>query len=211
MVNQTTKIVLILFLAAHGMIYGQRKENKPMSPILKSAILPGWGQKSMGFSSRARTFQYVETGLILTIAGTSTFSNIMKKNYVAFASQHANVSSAGKSHEYWVDIGNYDSIEDYNEEHLRNREMDALYPDDLKWSWEWNSADNRKAFEKKRIQSDQLKLAATFGIGALVINHVVSAIDALYLTRTQDGQMVYIEPFQNINAGSVGYAFTIRF
>ena len=42
---------------------------------------------------------------------------------------------------------------------------------------------NRKAFEKKRIGSDQLKLAATFGIGVLMVNHIVSAIDVLYLKR----------------------------
>ncbi len=110
-----------------------------------------------------------------------------------------------------MDIGNYDTIKDYNAEHLRNREMDALYPEDLKWSWVWDSSENRKAFEKKRIQSDQLKLAASFGVGALVLNHVVSAIDALYLTRVKEDQSLMVEPFHNLDVGSVGYAFTFRF
>ena len=211
MVNQTAKIALTILLTCNGMVLGQRKVKKELSPVLKSAILPGWGQKAMGFSKRARTFKYVETGLILTIVGTSTFSNIVEKNYIAFASQHANISSAGKSHEYWVDIGNYDSIEDYNAEHLRNREMDALYPQDKKWSWEWDTTENRRSFEKKRIQSDQLKLTATFGMGALVLNHVISTIDALYLTRTKDKPTLSVQPFQNQDVGSVGYALTIRF
>ena len=211
MVNQTTKIVISILLISNSVLVGQRKAKKELSPVIKSAFLPGWGQKSMGFSNRARMFQYLETGLVLTIVGTSTFSNIMKKNYMSFAYQHANVSSGGKSHEYWVDIGNYDTIEDYNAEHLRNREMDALYPEDLKWSWVWDSSENRKAFEKKRIQSDQLKLAASFGVGALVLNHVVSAIDALYLTRVKEDLSLMIEPFHNLDVGSVGYAFTFRF
>ena len=211
MVNQTAKIALTILLTCNGIVLGQPKVKQELSPVLKSAILPGWGQKAMGFSKRARTFQYVETGLILTIAGTSTFSNIMKKNYIAFSSQHANISSGGKNHEYWVDIGNYDSIEDYNAEHLRNREMDALYPEDKKWSWEWDTSENRRSFEKKRIQSDQLKLTATFGMGALVLNHVISTIDALYLTRTKDKPTLSVQPFQNQDVGSVGYALTIRF
>ena len=89
--------------------------------------------------------------------------------------------------------------------------MDALYPEDKKWSWEWDTSENRRSFEKKRIQSDQLKLTATFGMGALVLNHVISTIDALYLTRTKDEPTLSVQPFQNQDVGSVGYALAIRF
>ena len=179
--------------------------------MIKSILLPGWGQKALGRKKRARVYNYFESGLILTIVGSSTFSNITIKNYIAFASEHAAISSSEKTHKYWVDIGNYDSITDYNDEHLRNREMDDLYPDDKKWSWDWDTDANRKAFEKKRISSDQLKLAATFGIGALVVNHIVSAIDVLYLKRViADGELS-VKPYQNLEIGSLGYTLTLEF
>ena len=103
-----------------------------------------------------------------------------------------------------MDIGNYDSITDYNDEHLRNREMDDLYPDDKKWSWDWDTDANRKAFEKKRISSDQLKLAATFGIGALMVNHIVSAIDVLYLKRVIADGKLSIKAYQDFEIRSLG-------
>ena len=185
---------------------------KPLiSPVVKSLILPGWGEYSLGNQIRGRIFVLSETMLLLAILGSYSVSKRQDTEFKAYAAEHAGISPVGKDRQFWVDIGNYDTIEDYNAEHLRNREMDALYPEDLKWSWVWDSSENRKAFEKKRIQSDQLKLAASFGVGALVLNHVVSAIDALYLTRVKEDQSLMVEPFHNLDVGSVGYAFTFRF
>ena len=204
-------MILIILLICAGLCNGQVKEKRELDPVIKSILLPGWGQKALGRKKRARVYNYFESGLILTIVGSSTFSNITIKNYIAFASEHAAISSSEKNHKYWVDIGNYDSITDYNDEHLRNREMDDLYPDDKKWSWDWDTDANRKAFEKKRISSDQLKLAATFGIGALMVNHIVSAIDVLYLKRViADGELS-VKPYQNLEIGSLGYALTLEF
>ena len=204
-------MILIILLICAGLCNGQVKEKRELDPVIKSILLPGWGQKALGRKKRARVYNYFESGLILTIVGSSTFSNITIKNYIAFASEHAAISSSEKNHKYWVDIGNYDSITDYNDEHLRNREMDDLYPDDKKWSWDWDTDANRKAFEKKRISSDQLKLAATFGIGALMVNHIVSAIDVLYLKRViADGELS-VKPYQDLEIGSLGYALTLEF
>jgi hypothetical protein len=211
MAKKTFKMILIILLICAGLCNGQVKEKRELDPVIKSILLPGWGQKALGRKKRARVYNYFESGLILTIVGSSTFSNITIKNYIAFASEHAAISSSEKNHKYWVDIGNYDSITDYNDEHLRNREMDDLYPDDKKWSWDWDTDANRKAFEKKRISSDQLKLAATFGIGALMVNHIVSAIDVLYLKRVIADGKLSIKAYQDFEIGSLGYALTLEF
>jgi hypothetical protein len=211
MVNKTTKITLIVFIMFNAMLFGQVKTNQKLDPVIKSLIVPGWGQKTLGKPKRARFFNYLESGILLTIIGSSTIANIKRKNYIAFASKHAAISSSGKNHKYWVDIGNYNSIENYNNEHLRNREMDDLYPDDKKWSWDWDLELNRKKFEDKRIRSDQLELFATFGVGALIVNHLVSSIDALYLKRVSSKKTLSIQPHNNLLLGSVGYSLTLSF
>lgn len=211
MVNKTTKITLIVFIMFNAMLFGQVQTNQKLDPVIKSLIVPGWGQKTLGKPKRARFFNYLESGILLTIIGSSTFANIKRKNYIAFASKHAAISSSGKNHKYWVDIGNYNSIENYNNEHLRNREMDDLYPDDKKWSWDWDLELNRKKFEDKRIHSDQLELFATFGVGALIVNHLVSSIDALYLKRVSSKKTLSIQPNNNLLLGSVGYSLTLSF
>ena len=211
MVNKTTKLIFISLIICNMKLYGQTQEESKLDPVFKSLIIPGWGQKSLGKAKRARVFNYIESGILLSLISSSTFSNIEKKNYKAFASKHAAISSSEKNHKYWVDIGNYNSIENYNDEHLRNREMDDLYPDDKKWSWDWDLDSNRKIFEKKRIRADQLELFATFSVGALVLNHLVSSIDALYLKRINSSKSLSINPYNNSILGSVGYSLTLSF
>ena len=211
MVDKTTKLILISFIVCNLKLYGQIQNESKLDPVIKSLIIPGWGQKSLGKPKRARLFNYIESGILISLVSSSPFSNIEKKNYKAFASRHAAISSSGKDHKYWVDIGNYNSIENYNDEHLRNREMDDLYPDDEKWSWDWDLESNRKIFENKRIRADQLELFATFSIGALVLNHLISSIDALYLKKVSSNKSLLIEPYNNQILGNVGYSFTLSF
>ena len=102
-------------------------------------------------------------------------------------------------------------IEDYNDEHLRNREMDDIYEVSPQWGWVWDSDSHRDFFEQKRILSDQMKLAASFGMGAVVLNHVISAIDALYLKRVTQKKEISVLPYQQLETDGIGYALTIHF
>jgi hypothetical protein len=211
MFSKTSKIVFILFIFSNVLLYSQIRADQKLDPVFKSLIIPGWGQKTLGKPKRARFYNYIESGILLTLISSSTFSNIEKKNYKVFASRHAGISSSGKDHKYWVDIGNYNSINAYNDEHLRNREIDDLYSDDNKWSWGWDLELNRKIFENKRIRSDQLELFATFSVGALILNHLISSIDALYLKRISSNNSLSINPYKNLILGSIGYSLTLSF
>ena len=82
-------------------------------------------------------------------------------------------------------MGNYSSMDDHNDEHLRFRDIDDLYPENEGWDWTWDSDKNKTTFETMRIGSDKLALRGKFIIGGLIVNHIVSAIDALYLTRLE--------------------------
>jgi len=153
----------------------------------------------------------VESGLVLSIIGSTTYANILKKNYIAYAVAHAAVSSSGKSHKYWVDIGNFSTIEDYNDEHLRNREMDDIYEVSPQWGWVWDSDSHRDFFEQKRILSDQMKQVASFGVGAMILNHMVSAIDALYLKRIGREKSLSVLPWVPEESLGFGYTLTVHF
>ena len=211
MVYQTIKPILISLILFSGFSQSQEKSKKILNPVIQSALIPGWGQKSLQYPDRSRLFTYVETGLLISILGSTTYANILKKNYIAFAVEHAAISSAGKNHKYWVDIGNFKTIEDYNDEHLRNREMDDIYDANLRWSWDWDEDSNRNAFEQKRILSDQMKQVATFGAGAIVLNHIVSAIDALYLKRIDSKKELSVQPWVPSEMVGVGYSVTVHF
>jgi len=207
--NKIKSLTCIVFMLSIGLC--QQKEQKSFDPVVKSLLLPGWGQQDLGFNKRSRVYNYLEAGILISIFVTSKYSNEIKRNYIAFASEHAAVNSMDKDHEFWVDIGNYNSRFEYNDEHLRNRQSDDLYPQGNGWHWKWDNIDNRNSFESKRILSDNLKLVSTFAVGGLIMNHAISSIDALYLKRKLKNNKLTIIPFIKDNAMTVGYNIVYKF
>lgn len=154
------------------------------SPVIKSILIPGWGEKSLQNIKRARIFSNIELSLWTACIGSYTFSYHQMLKYESFAVEHADVDAIGKNHKYWVDIGNYINLDDHNNEHMRWRHLDELYDESDQWSWDTRS--NMEKFELMRIRSDYFSKAGEYILGAIVLNHIVSAIDALYLVRLEN-------------------------
>ncbi len=170
------KIILFLFIS---LLNGQ---NIIIHPFIKSAILPGWGETSLNSKKRAYTFSFIELSLWTSYLGAYSFSFNQKRQYETFAAEHAGVNINGKNHSYWVDIGNYIDMGQHNAEHLRWRLIDEVYDqEDDKWTWD--SKENMKKFETMRINSDMLLKTSEYILGAITLNHILSSIDSLYLSR----------------------------
>jgi len=184
------KTILILTLSAGILADGPPK----LHPMVKSAILPGWGEAAMQNSKRARIFRLTEISLITASISAYTFSGHYTNRYESFAVEHAGVDARGKDHQYWVDIGNYTDLTSHNDEHLRFRDLDNLYVENDGWDWNWDSKDNKNTFETMRIRSDNLAMTGKFIIGGIVLNHIISAIDALYLTRLEKIKSISLVP-----------------
>ena len=186
--HKKTILILLLFT---GLLYG---ESVSLHPMVKSAILPGWGEAAVQQSKRARIFRLTEVSLVTACISVYTFSGHQAKQYKSFAVEHAGVDSRGKNHEYWVDLGNYTDMANYNDEHLRFRHMESLYAENEGWDWNWDSKENKKSFEIMRIRSDVLAMTGKFIIGGIVVNHILSAIDALYLTKLEKIESISLIP-----------------
>lgn len=206
------RIIFIAAIFTINIIFSQNINNKniQLSPAIKSIILPGWGQYSLDKNSRGNF--YITTEILGIAITTFSFvkSNSVENTFVAMASEHAGANESGKDHQYWVDIGNYNSLEDYNDEHLRWREYDNLYPNETKWDWDWDTDDNRKEFEELRIQSDKFKLAGKFFIGGIVLNHIVSAIDAFYLKNVSLKDKVEVLSYYNPETQYLQYTLQFK-
>tara|TARA_S200000501_G_scaffold353209_1_gene372791 strand:+ start:44037 stop:44651 length:615 start_codon:yes stop_codon:yes gene_type:complete len=199
--------ILIFFLIKFSLILAQ---NQTLHPITKSIILPGWGESSLGETKRARIFYYSEIVLWTSYLSSVIFNSNQEKKYISFAAKHAGVKTNSKDHKYWVDIGNYESIEFYNDEHLRFREPESTYPQGSNSDWYWDDNENRKKFENMRIHADKLSLAGNFIIGGIILNHIISSIDALYLVRLNKINPISFQPIIN-RRGDIWYSFNINF
>jgi hypothetical protein len=206
-----TAIVLtqVLYTQQLGSIVDQQKPF--FSPVVKSLVLPGWGEYSLDNQIRGRIFVLSETVLLLAILGSYSVAQRQETEYKAYAAEHAGIDPIGKDRQFWVDIGNYSSLFSFNEEHLRWRDFNALYEDNDTWAWAWDSSNNRERFENTRIASDSWRLRGSFLIGGVVLNHIVSAIDALYLSKISNIQETVVSPNYNPHSDKMELSLTVYF
>jgi len=148
-----------------------------------SLLLPGLGEAYTGHPGYTKFFLSVEGigwGFFLSNYLQVTARTEDNENY---ALQHAGVTRTGKDAQYWINIGKYDNIYDYNEQKRRERDVDGLYSEDTVNFWRWDSYNNRLYYDWKRIQTREMERRQVYIIGALVLNHTLSAINALRLAR----------------------------
>jgi hypothetical protein len=206
-----TAIVLTQALYTQQLVPAADQKKPIISPVVKSLVLPGWGEYSLDNQIRGRIFVLSETVLLLAILGSYSVAQRQETEYKAYAAEHAGIDPIGKDRQFWVDIGNYSSLFLFNEEHLRWREFKSLYEDNDTWAWAWDSGNNRERFENMRIASDSWSLRGSFLIGGVVLNHIVSAIDALYLSKISNIKETVVSPYYNLHSDKMGISLTVSF
>jgi len=149
--------------------------------VLASLILPGWGERLMGDTGRGAMFSGTETALWLTFLGANVYSQWRIQDYKSYAAQHAGVRVGNQNGQYWIDVAGSENIYSYNEDRLRDRRPDRVYPLTSHYTWNWDEHAHRIQYDLIRIQSRRAGEYVTFALGGIVINHLLSALDATYL------------------------------
>jgi hypothetical protein len=144
-----------------------------------SLLLPGMGELyADGFES-GKYFLVAEGVLWLGYAAMEVHGNEIRDDSRAFARAHAGINPAGKEDQYFVDIGNFLNVYDFNDKKLRDREPEKMYNPNSDYAWQWDSDLSRATFRDKRVASDNMYNNQKFVFAALLINHVASAINAV--------------------------------
>ncbi len=111
--------------------------------------------------------------------GFTSSSNWLEDDYRTFAVTHANVKLEDKKDRYFVDIGNYNDIYEYNQAKLQDRDVPSLYTENEDFLWLWDTEENRRKFDRIRIRSDRASNRAEFAVATIILNHFVSAIHSI--------------------------------
>jgi hypothetical protein len=145
---------------------------------LYSLLIPGMGELyADGFSS-GKYFLMAEGGLWITYAIFEIHGNDLRDAARAYSVSGAGVNLSGNDDQYFVDVGNFLSMDEYNDKRLRDREPERLYSAAAGEYWRWDSDASRLAFREQRIASENSYNNRKFVGAAILINHVVSAINA---------------------------------
>ncbi len=189
-----------------------------MLAVVASLLVPGMGELYAGSFESGKYHLIAEGGLWLTYSGFRMHSNWLRQDAQTFAQQHAGANFDNKDDLYSVNIGNFNTTDEYNQAKLRNREFDLVYTGNQN-NWQWDSDANRLQFKDLRIRSDAAKNNAKFVIGAIVVNHLLSAFSAGRKAAAYNKSLSMIGDMQfqafTMNTGShidgIGLSITTKF
>jgi hypothetical protein len=193
-------------------------EKSVLVAVVASLILPGMGEWYAGSFESGKYHLIAEGGLWLAYTGFRTHANWIQQDAQTFAGQHAGANFDNKDDQYAVNIGNFLSTEEYNQAKLRDRQDDLVYVADP-YQWQWDTDASRAQFKNLRIRSGEIRNNSKFIIGAIVINHLLSAFSAgkkaaAYNRSLSMGENIELQTYA-INHGAypdgVGLSITAKF
>ncbi|HOD17520.1 MAG TPA: hypothetical protein PLF50_02040 [Candidatus Cloacimonadota bacterium] len=166
------------------------------NPLLKSALIPGWGQLSLNHS-----YGYAMlTAEILCWSDyyyATTEQDLKERSSYEYALKFAHINPGKYSSQYYRDLAKFNSsgfdAGGYNA--MVRQEAINLFPADLAAqqqyieekgipadkAWNWDSISNRNKYAAMRKDILELKDQAQIITGVLIANHIFSSIDMLRL------------------------------
>lgn len=147
--------------------------------FFRSLLLPGAGEYYLGKRNLAKAFFATEISLWLSYFAFQQYGQWVRQDALAFAATHSGAAIDGKPSQFFIDIGNYTDIYQYNDAKLRYGEYEKYYTEE-DYFWSWDFVSNQKKFEAMRIASDRARNRSTYVLGAVFANHLISAIHATW-------------------------------
>lgn len=180
-------------------------EAKPQSSFTNavlSLVVPGLGEARAGRFDVGRYLSASEVLVWGGYIGLSGYANSFQNDMETFAISHAGAGASKRGDgDYFAHVGQYQSAELYNEELLREgRGSERILDPNEQWSWK--TKDDQKSFDKLRIKAQTLDNDRQFFVAAIVVNHVLSAIDAFIVTRKYNKGLEGTSKFQGLRIGA---------
>ncbi len=168
--------------------------------VLYSLAVPGMGELYAGSFRSGRFFLVAEGVLWLTYAGFDVYGTAVRDDARQFAAVHSGLNAAGKDDQFFVNVGNFLSVDEYNQKKLRDRTPDLVYNPALGYNWQWDTDANRATFRELRVSSDNILNNMRFVVAAVIVNHVASAVNAARVAIAHNNALT--DPLGDLQIGA---------
>jgi hypothetical protein len=182
-------VLIALFFFASAVDTYAQSEPDPRGAFFRSLAVPGWGHYYADRDDWTRGKIHLGTDVVLigTIFGLNTRANRFRSQYFTLSNLKAGVDVSGRDRSFQLAVGEFDSLEEYNDFQLRTRNWNRLIEDVPNNRWQWESSDDRRRFRELRSGRDQIRNQLP-ALGAfMVVNRVISGISALNRVRANSG------------------------
>lgn len=172
------KLILSVLILLSGHLVAQVSADR--SAMLKSAILPGWGEYAL-HSPKAKYFLTTDLSLLASYFGLKTYASDQTDEMELYATQYAGAAAFSSNSQYWVDLGAYLTYDEHKSEMLESRTPEKIYNE--MYAWDWDTIDHANTYRNIRRSRDLAVNRATLVAGAMVMNRIVSVLDVVYLSN----------------------------
>lgn len=156
--------------------------------MLYSALLPGMGELYAGDYSFGQYLTITDAFLWGTYIGVNSYAGSMEDNYKSYATSIGSADVEGKDDKYFADIGNYVDIDQYNRRQELDRNFIEVY-DESTYYWKWDGQLERSEYRGMWKSSETAYNNLRFITGALILNRVVSIINAVRIVAKHNNNL----------------------
>jgi len=166
-----------------------KRKKSPGLAFLYSLVIPGMGQVYSNRFDVGKYYMISEAALWLGFASFTIYGNWLLDDAYDYAVLHAGIILEDKDDDFFVNIANYDNVEQYNNDMLQRGEYDKIYYPEQGWGFYWDRVENRKSYREDKLGGDRVINDRLFIVGAIIINHIVSAVSAIVLTNKYNSEI----------------------
>ncbi|MCC5932918.1 MAG: hypothetical protein LAT75_07035 [Candidatus Cyclonatronum sp.] len=172
-----------------------KAQPNPGRAMLRSFVLPGWGQYYADSSDWRRGQYHLGADLLLigSLMYLSSNASILQNNIYAHARSYAGIDLRSVPRNVELAVASSNSLASYNEAQLRSRNWDRLIDDVPANRWQWQTEESRGEFLRLRDRKDRAERQIPAVVTLMVVNRVVSGVHAFITARNQSSIMGNME------------------
>lgn len=201
----TLVITAALLMDMTGNDLMAQQNNDARGAVIRSMLLPGLGHYYAGEEHRMRGHLHLSTEItfIGTYFGLLQREKSLQRNYTTFAALRSGVNIEGKSRDFLIAIGEFQSIHHYNDFQLRSRNWHKLIEVTPENSWNWESPLDREQYRNLRARRDRIQNHLPAIIGLMLVNRAVASISsANRVNRSNRSRLaLYLIPVSEVESG----------
>lgn len=185
-----------------------------------SLAVPGAGQMYLDQKRKGGAYFAADLLLLTGVIFSEATSRRKFESSMGFARIHAGTNSTrDRDDNYWNEIGLHDSTitdsKQWNDAFaIKYRDFDKQYLGNDSWDWGNSNYEAKEQYVEMRSSAATWHSASYFFVGGMIVNRVVSFIDARISAKRYNTTLlstVMVQPHYSLFDGTAGLTLTARF
>lgn len=162
-----------------------RRTVSPAGAMIRSFVLPGWGQLSLGgeFNRRGAMHLGVEATLITSYLWLHYNAGSLENNMYAHVKRYAGIDISSRSRSFQLAVAAHNSLAAYNDFQERSRQWNEILENVPQNQWMWQSEQNRFDYQDIRNRVDRSRQQLPAIATLMVANRIISGVHAFMSAR----------------------------